>query len=242
MNDETHANELARRSQFGLLIVAVICILFALLHVVFPEARLDDTTAMFLALAIVALVIHQVTKFKGFGIEIEKAVIQLKADVKSVEVAVGGLEKNVGPGSKSASPAAATDISSVAAAAVPDAVSVDPEDPNKGQFGSLSERNGRALTATIQPIAGPKSSQCQVDMRIVSTDPARPLTGMVKLHLHPTFGRWSHYDIQSKGGVAQDRIVSYGAFTVGAEADGGRTRLELDLADVPGGTSRFYEQ
>lgn len=34
--------------------------------------------------------------------------------------------------------------------------------------------------------------------------------------------------------------MSYEASTIGAEADEGKTRLELDLMDVPGGTKRFY--
>lgn len=45
-----------------------------------------------------------------------------------------------------------------------------------------------------------------------------------------------------KGGIAEDKIVSYGAFTIGAETDNGQTRLELDLMDVPGGTRSFYEE
>jgi hypothetical protein len=77
---------------------------------------------------------------------------------------------------------------------------------------------------------------------VVSTDPARPLAGDVVFHLHPTFGPFSRYTVKAKGGVAEDIFVSYGAFTVGAEADGGATCLELDLMDVEGGTGRFYEE
>ncbi|TKB71217.1 MAG: hypothetical protein E8D46_17775 [Nitrospira sp.] len=224
----------------GLLIVAGISVVCALLHIFQPD-RFDEKTAMFLVVAVVALVIHQIKKFKGFGIEFEKEVNQLKEDVKSVEAAVGNLEKGVGPGSKTAvtSPAAAPPAQGTIAAI--GAPAADLNDPNKGCFGGNSEANGRKLIATIEPDAGPKSSRCRVIIRVVSTDPARPLTGKVNLHLHPTFGHWSSYEIEAKGGIAEDKIVSYGAFTIGAEADYGKTRLELDLMDVPGGTQRFYE-
>ena len=94
----------------------------------------------------------------------------------------------------------------------------------------------------IRPAAGPKSSRCKIRIRIESTDPARPLSGVVTLYLHPTFGEWARYDLDVAGGVAEDEITSYGAFTIGAVADDGATRLELDLSDVDGGTARFYEE
>jgi hypothetical protein len=156
---------------------------------------------------------------------------------------VGELEKVVGPGSKSAigrMPSASRALSSRPSPA--DAPRIDPSDPNRGQFGGKSEANGRKLLARIKPDAGPNSARCRVTIQVVSTDPERPLTGAVKLHLHPTFGQWSSYDLEAKGGIAEDEIVSYGAFTIGAEADGNQTRLELDLVHVPGGTKRFYEQ
>jgi hypothetical protein len=241
MNDENQQKEFAKLNQFGLFVVAGISVVCALLHGFFPN-RLDEKTAMFLAVAVVALVIHQITKFKGFGIEVEKAVKQLKVDVRSVESAVGDLEKDVGPGSKTAiAPSAAAPLV-IEAADTTNERFVNPDDPNKGQFGGLPESNGRRLTATIEPISGPKSSRCRVKIRVVSTDPARPLIGKVKLHLHPTFGQWWSYDLDAKGGVAEENISSYGAFTIGAEADDGKTRLELDLMDVPGGTKRFYEE
>ena len=37
-------------------------------------------------------------------------------------------------------------------------------------------------------------------------------------------------------------VVAWGAFTVGAVADEGSTRLELDLTSVPGASSTFYER
>lgn len=238
MSEPKEAKAVAALIQVGLLVVAGVGVLCAVLHAFFPD-RFDEKTAMFLAVAVVALVIHQITKFKGFGIEIEKEVQRLRKEVKGVEDAVGGLEKELGPGSKSAAPAPVGAEPKEARAAK---AAVDPNDPNKRQFGSVSEANGRKLTATIKPLAGPKSARCQVKIRIESTDPARPLTGTVKVHLHPSFGDWSSYDLDVRGGVASDEFVSYGAFTIGVVADDGHTPLELDLVDVTGGTERFYKQ
>lgn len=237
--------------QWGLFGVAAVSVLCALLHAVFPT-RFDETTAMFLALAAVALIVHQITEFSGFGITVKKVVEQLQEDLKGVEQAVGGLEKDLGPGSKSAellppSPAIVPETATATETearghAVAPRPRVHPDDPHKGQFGGSPEANGRRLSATIRAAAGPKSSRCKVQFRVESTDPARPLTGAVKIFLHPTFGEWTTYDLDVVNGVAADEITSYGAFTIGAEADGGATRLELDLARVKGGTPRFYEE
>ena len=241
MKDENQQKDFSKPIQFGLFGVAGVSVVCAVLHGFFP-VQLDKTTVMFLAVAVVALVIHQITEFKGFGIEVKKDVKQLKKDLRGVESSVGDLEKGVGPGSKTAIAPTPAALPANEAAGTTKTRPMDANDPNKGRFGGLPESDGRRLTATIEPIAGPKSSLCLVKIRVVSTDPARPLTGKVKLYLHPTFGQWWSNEIEVKGGVAEMIIRSYGAFTIGAEADEGKTRLELDLMDVPGGTKRFYEE
>lgn len=115
------------------------------------------------------------------------------------------------------------------------------DDPNKTRFGGSPAANGRILEARLRPKAGPRSRACLVELEVRSTEPQRPLDGTVTVHLHPTFGRHTTYPLSVKKGRARDSFVSYGAFTIGVEADGGKTRLELDLMDVPGGTSAFYE-
>lgn len=235
--EKSHQAVFATQVHRGLLGVAVISVGCALLRAIYPAVQIDQTTALFLGIAMLSLVIHQVTEFSGFGIVVKKTIDQLQEDVNAVEVAVGSLEKEVGPGSKAASlragPLPAQQSRSVLA--------IDPADPNKNQFGGKAQANGRELTALIRPIAGPKSSRCSVRIRVASTDPANPLMGKVMFYLHPTFGDWSSYEVDVENGVAEDEIVSYGAFTIGAVADEGQTRLELDLMHVPGGTKQFYE-
>jgi hypothetical protein len=117
----------------------------------------------------------------------------------------------------------------------------DPDDPNKGHFGGSPTANDRVLEADIVPVSGEKSPACRVHFWVRSTNPAKPLTGEVKFYLHPTFSRWASYEIPVENGVAEDSIVSWGAFTIGAEVEGGATKLELDLMDVDGGTAKFYD-
>jgi len=115
------------------------------------------------------------------------------------------------------------------------------DDPNRGQFGGSPRNNDRVLEATITPAASRNSAACKVRLKVRSLDEQRPLKGQVTFHLHPTFRKNAKYVVDVVDGVAEDTITAWGVFTVGAEADGGATRLELDLAKVPGGTKKFYE-
>jgi len=117
-----------------------------------------------------------------------------------------------------------------------------PDDPHKGAFGGSPVANGRSLQANIKPRAGTLSSACWVELIVSSVDASHPLTGDVTFFLHPSFGRHEQYDVEVENGVARDTILSWGAFTVGVIADGGATKLELDLSSVSGGTKRFYEK
>ena len=65
MADNNDPKEVVKLNQYGLIVVAGISVVCAVLHAFFPT--LDEKTAMFLVVAIAALVIHQITKFKGFG-------------------------------------------------------------------------------------------------------------------------------------------------------------------------------
>jgi hypothetical protein len=56
-----------------------------------------------------------------------------------------------------------------------------------------------------------------------------PLTGEVQFHLHQSFPN-QVLSRRVRNGFATCQLSAYGAFTVGAVADQGRTQLELDLA------------
>lgn len=112
-------------------------------------------------------------------------------------------------------------------------------DPNQGRFGGSQRAAGRELRARVVPLAGPRSSLCEVHLEVRAVGDAAPLAGKVRLYLHPTFGKYAVYDLDVVDGVAKDTIRSAGAFTVGAVADGGATRLEYDLSAAPGATQAF---
>lgn len=105
-------------------------------------------------------------------------------------------------------------------------------DPNLGQFGGAASAGGRELSAQVQPLNS-SGQTCAVTIRVRSLDPARPLSGPVRIHLHPTFDP-AVREALLKNGEAELRIIAAGVFTIGAEADDGATRLELNLADLPG--------
>jgi hypothetical protein len=115
-------------------------------------------------------------------------------------------------------------------------------DPNHGRFGGSPISNHRKLEAVVTQTWEP-SAACDLLISVRSTDPKRfPLTGKVRFYLHPTFGKWTEYDVDVVDGVAEDEITSWGVFTIGVKADGGKTLLEFDLADVEDGSEAFYEQ
>ena len=115
----------------------------------------------------------------------------------------------------------------------------DPTDPFKGFANGKSKNNSRKITASIKKEKGYEAYH-YVTLRVASTDPKKPLRGNVVFHLHPSF-QFPRRIVKVVDGVATLDITAYGAFTVGAEADDGKTKLELDLLKVPGAEKLFYE-
>ncbi len=173
--------------------------------------RIDDKTAMFLGLAAGVLIIREISKIEFPGWKIERVRQELKQEVREVKQKVSALKE------------------------------IWNSDPHKGQFGGSPQANGRVLEAVIKPAAGPRSAKCDVLLRVRSTEPSRPLSGKVTFFLHPTFRDKQQVDVVVVEGFAEYKITSWGWFTAGAAADDGKTRLELDLRNVEGGTKRFYK-
>jgi hypothetical protein len=110
-------------------------------------------------------------------------------------------------------------------------------DPNKGKFGGVSQANGRVLIARIDP--RPETPGIYLlTLTVKASTLSNPLQGFVTFHLHPTF-RQRIVTRPVDRGEATLVVLTYGAFTVGAVADEGRTRLELDLAQHPEATEEF---
>ncbi|HYF30945.1 MAG TPA: pYEATS domain-containing protein [Chitinophagaceae bacterium] len=118
--------------------------------------------------------------------------------------------------------------------------SKDSNDPHKNQFGGQSKANGREIKANVTPTSF-DPDLFTVALEVTSTDTNRPLTGDVTFYLHPTF-RDPVRKVTPVNGVANLSIISYGAFTVGVESDEGKTRLEIDLAQVAGIPEKFKQR
>jgi TIR domain-containing protein/pYEATS domain-containing protein involved in immunity/CobQ/CobB/MinD/ParA family nucleotide binding protein len=107
-------------------------------------------------------------------------------------------------------------------------VPVEIDDPQKGQWGGASQRGGRQLTAGV---ADQGNGWFLVGLTVAQVD-GPPLVGEVEFHLHSSFHP-SIIRVPVRNGHATLKCPAWGAFTVGASADEGRTQLELDLAQLP---------
>jgi hypothetical protein len=128
-----------------------------------------------------------------------------------------------------------------AAAAVRETDSAaDPEDPHKGRFGGLAERDGWTLSARVTGTKNPRWFKITAAVRAGSAvgDPGPA----VEFHLHPTFRN----DVDRRP-VSRRRATwtgwAYGAFTMGVRVGPSlETRLELDLAQLSTAPTRFRER
>ncbi len=103
------------------------------------------------------------------------------------------------------------------------------DDPQKNRWGGQREANGFKISAGKITALKTDSDYFNVPLKVVSTDPKKPLIGVVRFHLHDTF-RPAVEEVKVSNGTAKMSLISYGAFTVGAETEDG-TKLELDLSD-----------
>jgi hypothetical protein len=213
----------------------------------------DDSTIYLVLIAMASIALPEISKLSfgkdGFSFErfetIKKDLDALKAGTAAVmEGQVGGRGAVPTPsaGDAPASIAAdqATSASTVIAAdQATSASTVDADDPQAGQWGRQPEAAGRHVYAKVTPSAL-REDWFDVTITVESTDRKRPLQGTVLFHLHPTFRTPRLRPVID--GKATLRLVAWGAFTVGVQADGGSTQLELDLARVPDAPAGFRQR
>jgi hypothetical protein len=111
------------------------------------------------------------------------------------------------------------------------------DDPQKGQWGGLSSSGTRTLEAKVRAV---DSDWYRIHLTVRTNRGKKKLTGPVHFHLHDSFPDPVR-TVVAKDGKATLTLVSYGAFTVGVDADAGRTKLELDLSEVKSAPRRFRE-
>lgn len=102
------------------------------------------------------------------------------------------------------------------------------DDPQKGRFGTR-ESNDRRISAKVTRTPNSKR-YFDIVLWVESTNDDHSLSGTVTFYLHDTF-RQPVREVKVKDGKAVLQLTAYGAFTVGAIADEGETKLELDLSE-----------
>ncbi len=106
-----------------------------------------------------------------------------------------------------------------------------PDDPQKNRFGGLRESGNKKLDADVSESSEYKGFY-EVKIWVETTD-GSTLAGDVIFYLHDSFVEPVRVVKEIRDNKATVSVVAYGAFTVGAVCDGGRTLLEYDLALNP---------
>ncbi len=195
---------------------------------------------------------RQVTAAAGLSVKVEQTEKKVEQTEKEAEAAIEIIRKialgqirapqpDVAP--ESAIPPAAAAVASAEHGAPASDQAGQPapfstDDPNKGRFGGLAERDGYALSASVTE-SDKLPDFYDVVLEVRSTRGESPMPDRVTFHLHPTFGA-PVQEVRVHRGVARLELLAWGAFTVGAIV--GQTPLELDLSELAEAPKRFREQ
>jgi hypothetical protein len=223
-----------------LTLLAVICAALAVTRVAVgiwhPDEKvrgragmlIDEKTLLYLGVAGGLLLLKDV-KSLAYGdlkLDFDKQIEQVRVAAENAQAAATGQGGRAGH--DHAESEALNQLAQVSPGNVPD-------DPWKGVFGK-SENESRKLEAKV--IQSTNAGYYRVYLKLRSLDPeTNPLKGSVQFFLHDTFANSKPVVAVGPNGIAELALDAWGAFTVGAIADSGLTRLELDLAelaDAPG--------
>lgn len=112
---------------------------------------------------------------------------------------------------------------------------LDPDDDTWAlvdQFKNLPAANSeRALTANVEADED-DPDWYHIRVRLAPVGSGKPIEGRVYFLVHHTFPQ-AKVPVTAKNGQATLERYAYGAFTIIALADGGKTQLALDLATLP---------
>lgn len=104
------------------------------------------------------------------------------------------------------------------------------DDPQKGRFGGVSNKNGRTLSVEYESY--PLPLFLNIKIKVSANEGSPKLNGEVYLFLHDSFAKSVVLLNANDVEYVEYSVPSYGAFTIGAVCDYGQTLLELDLAQV----------
>lgn len=112
-------------------------------------------------------------------------------------------------------------------------------EPQIAKWQAGPEANSRKLSAIVSETD--INGMYKVILTVESTNAISPLTGEVKFHLPGIYLNPNPVIAVKAGKAVLELKCVLGSFTVGAEADEGNTRLELDLAQLPGVPQQFID-
>lgn len=113
------------------------------------------------------------------------------------------------------------------------------DDDRNGQFGKRCIRDGFRLNAKIDECT---SNRCLVTFEVCALDPERAFDGTVKFYMHHTYEKKIQQIKLRKGVARYEGVAVNGPWTLGAEVVETQTKLELDLAAIPGAKEWWYRR
>jgi len=215
----------------GLVVVGGIWRMFGL-----PGAgTIDETTLLYFAVAGALLYLRDLKslKFGNNSIEFDRRFEELEIKVEDAQAAAvgrgGATPPDPGAGRGGVGRGLDEEDAGAGRGVVPD--------PLKGLYGGQRVSGPREIDAEVTPIS---SALFRVRLQVRSTNPRRdPLRGAVQFFLHPSFANNHPVVTVGPSGVAELTVMAEGPFTVGALADNGATKLELDLHDLSTAPAAF---
>jgi hypothetical protein len=119
----------------------------------------------------------------------------------------------------------------------------DPDqDEHNGQFGRCAIRNGRLMTARVVKCYEDEdeSDVCDLQVDVVRLPGSRPLSGQVRYYVDPSYTD-TYFVEQVKEAWRRSSSKPYSERSPWAlRPTAEKTRLELDLATIPGAPPSFY--
>ncbi len=112
------------------------------------------------------------------------------------------------------------------------------DDPLAAEYAGRTRDNGRVISAQVSRVPG-VTDWFRITARVSPDVDAPPLAGPVVFLLHPTFTNPRQVVQPGPNGSARLELVAWGAFTLGAEADNGATRLGIDLSKLTSAPAEF---
>jgi hypothetical protein len=114
------------------------------------------------------------------------------------------------------------------------------DDSRNGQFGRLCIRDDFRLTAKIDKCT---SERCWLTFEVCSLNEKAPLTGKVKFYMHKKYLKTAQSKSAQDGVATYEEVEAhYGPWTLAAEVLNTGTKLELDLATIPGAKDWWYRE